>query len=120
MTVSPNVFSLSGKVALVTGGSRGIGLRTARLFAEEGCNLGLCGRNAADVEAAATELRGRGVKVAAMAADVTAPDEAKAFVEHCAAELGRIDILVNNVGGSVGGSVTGGSVGGGGGTTTVW
>ena len=96
-------LGLANKVALVTGGSRGIGLRTARLFAEEGCNLGLCGRNAADVEAAAAELRGRGVKVAAMAADVTALDEAKAFVEHCAAELGRIDILVNNVGGSVGG-----------------
>src|SRR5260370_42554211 len=96
-------LKLKDKVALVTGGSRGIGLRTARLFAEEGCHLGICGRRAGDVEAAAAELRGRGVKVAALAADVTVAAEAAAFVERCAAELGRIDILINNVGGSAGG-----------------
>ncbi len=96
-------LGLSNKVALVTGGSRGIGLRTARLFAEEGCSLGLCGRNAADLEAAAAELRSKGVRVAAMTADVTVPDQASTFVERCAAELGRIDVLVNNVGDSVGG-----------------
>jgi 3-oxoacyl-[acyl-carrier protein] reductase len=96
-------LKLANKVALITGGSRGIGLRTARLFAEEGVHLGICGRRSADVEAAAAELRAAGVKVAAMPADVTVPAEAAAFVEHCAAELGQIDILINNVGGSAGG-----------------
>jgi 3-oxoacyl-[acyl-carrier protein] reductase len=96
-------LKLAGKVALITGGSRGIGLRTARLFAEEGCHLGICGRNKADVETAAAELRAKGVHVAAVLADVTVPAEAAAFVERCVLELGRIDILVNNVGGSVGG-----------------
>lgn len=96
-------LKLTDKVALVTGASRGIGLRTARLFAAEGCHLGICGRRAADLEAAAAELRSTGIKVAAVTADVTLPAEAESFVEHCAAELGRIDILVNNVGGSAGG-----------------
>ena len=96
-------LKLAGKVALITGGSRGIGLRTARLFAEEGCHLGICGRTAADVQAAAEELRARGVRVAAVPADVTIPGEAADFVDRCAAELGRVDILINNVGGSVGG-----------------
>jgi 3-oxoacyl-[acyl-carrier protein] reductase len=96
-------LKLANKVALVTGGSRGIGLRTARLFAQEGCHLGICGRRAADVDAAATELRGLGVMVTALPADVTVAAEAAAFVERCAAELGRIDILINNVGGAVGG-----------------
>jgi 3-oxoacyl-[acyl-carrier protein] reductase len=96
-------LKLANKVALITGGSRGIGLRTARLFAEEGCHLGICGRRAADVETAAAELRAMGVRVTAVPADVTVAAEAAAFVERCAAELGRIDILINNVGGSAGG-----------------
>jgi len=93
-------LKLVDKVALVTGGSRGIGLRTARLLAEEGCHLGICGRREADVEAAAAELRAKGVKVTAIAADVTVAAEAAAFVERCAADLGRVDILINNVGGA--------------------
>ena len=96
-------LKLADKVALVTGGSRGIGLRTARLLAEEGCHLGICGRGSADVAAAAAELRARGVRVTHVVADVTVPAEAATFVERCAAELGRIDILINNVGGSAGG-----------------
>jgi 3-oxoacyl-[acyl-carrier protein] reductase len=96
-------LKLAHKVALVTGASRGIGLRTARLLAAEGCDLGICGRRPADVEGAAAELRSTGVRVTAVPADVTVQADAAAFVERCAAELGRIDILINNVGGSVGG-----------------
>ncbi|MCC7355291.1 MAG: SDR family oxidoreductase [Anaerolineae bacterium] len=94
---------LKDKVALITGGSKGIGLRTARLFAEEGCHLGICARNPDALAAAADELRGKGVRVAAVQADVTVPAEAARFVEHCAAELGRVDILINNVGNDFGG-----------------
>ncbi len=96
-------LKLAGKTVLITGGSRGIGLRTARAFAAEGCSLGLCGRSLADLDAAAAELRGQGAPVVSVLADVTVPEEAAAFVEHCAQALGRIDILINNVGGAVSG-----------------
>src|SRR3982751_1729844 len=96
-------LELRGKVALITGGSRGIGLRTARLLADEGCHSAICGRDLATLASAAAELRQKGVHVAAIQADVTQPAEAAQFVEQCVAELGSIDILVNNVGGAVGG-----------------
>lgn len=96
-------LALQDKVVLITGGSRGIGLRTARAFAAAGCHIALCGRQPADLEQAAAELQATGVRVVTMTADVTNADEAAAFVGQCAAELGGIDILVNNVGGAVGG-----------------
>lgn len=96
-------LELRGKVALITGGSRGIGLRTARLFAEEGCSVAICGRETGALAAAEAELRQRGVKVAAIQGDVTNAEEAAQIVERCVAELGGIDILINNAGGSTGG-----------------
>jgi 3-oxoacyl-[acyl-carrier protein] reductase len=96
-------LGLNGKVALITGGSRGIGLRTARVLAAEGCHLGLCARNEEDLTAAAGELRESGAQVVAVAGDIIDLSNATRFVDRCAAKLGRIDILVNNVGGSVGG-----------------
>jgi 3-oxoacyl-[acyl-carrier protein] reductase len=96
-------LELRGKVALVTGGSRGIGLRTARLFAEEGCHCAICGRDPAPLAAAADELRQKGVSVAAIQGDVTQPAQAAQIVEQCVDTLGGIDILVNNVGGATGG-----------------
>lgn len=96
-------FELNGKVALVTGASRGIGLRTARLLASEGCHLGICARNGDDLARAADELRDTGIRVSAVETDVTDPAAAARFVDRCAAELDRIDILINNVGGSSGG-----------------
>jgi NAD(P)-dependent dehydrogenase (short-subunit alcohol dehydrogenase family) len=98
-------LGLKDKVALVTGASQGIGLRTARRLAAEGCALGLCARTAPDMQQAAAELRGAGARVSAHAADVTDPAQAQAFVEQCAAELGGIDILINNVGGAEGGNL---------------
>jgi 3-oxoacyl-[acyl-carrier protein] reductase len=98
-------LQLQGKVALITGGSRGIGLRTARLFAEEGCNVAICGREAGSLAQAAEELRGRGVRAAALQGDVTVAAEAAQIVEQCAAELGGLDILINNVGGATGGTL---------------
>jgi 3-oxoacyl-[acyl-carrier protein] reductase len=98
-------LELAGKVALITGGSRGIGLRTARQFAAEGAHIAICGRDPAPLAAAAEELRRQGVQVAAIQADVTQPVEAAQVVEECVATLGGIDILVNNVGGAVGGKL---------------
>ena len=98
-------LGLRDKIALVTGGSLGIGLRTARLLAAEGCHLGICCRSAKDLSAAAKELQGKGIRLVTVEADVLKPDEAARFVDKCAAELGGIDILINNVGGGVGGTL---------------
>ncbi len=96
-------LELKGKVALVTGGSRGIGLRTARLFADEGCHVAICGRELDTLTAAAEELRKKDVCVTAIQADVTQATESAQIIEQCVSELGGIDILINNVGGSTGG-----------------
>lgn len=96
-------LDLRNKVALITGGSRGIGLATAKLFASEGCNVALCGRGLEELNAAGSILETTGIEVARIQADVCDPQEASMVVEKCVAELGGIDILVNNVGGSIGG-----------------
>ncbi|HMN27778.1 MAG TPA: SDR family oxidoreductase [Caldilineaceae bacterium] len=96
-------LGLQGKVALITGGSRGIGLRTAHRFADEGCHIAICGRDPAPLATAAEELGQKGVRVAAIQADVTQPAEAAQIIEQSVAQLGGIDILVNNVGGATGG-----------------
>ena len=97
-------LKLAGKVALVTGSSRGIGLATARAFASEGCRLMLSGRSPESLAAAAGELRASGVEVAAEPADVGAPGDAAALIEATVGAYGGIDILVNNVGGGGGGA----------------
>ena len=96
-------LQLGGKVALVTGGTRGIGLATARLFAQEGCLLGICGRDEEKLRAVEEELRGMGARVCGVVADVTKSEDAERFVDACVSELGGVDVLVNNVGGSSGG-----------------
>lgn len=97
-------LKLAGKVALVTGSSRGIGLATAHTFAAEGCRLMLSARSAEGLAAAASELRAAGAEVAAHAADVGKPEDASALVDAAVAAYGGIDILVNNVGGGGGGA----------------
>ena len=87
---------LAGRVALVTGGSKGIGRAVAQAFAAEGVRLALCARGKADLEAAADALRAGGADVLAVQADVTRSAEISRFVEAAAAKYGRIDILVNN------------------------
>jgi len=96
---------LRDKVALVTGGRRGIGLRVARAFAEEGCHLGICARGEKGLHRAAEELATRGARVCAVQADVLQPEEAERFIRRSAGELGGIDVLVNNVGFSLGGNL---------------
>jgi 3-oxoacyl-[acyl-carrier protein] reductase len=97
-------LKLAGKVALVTGSSRGIGLATAKAFAAEGCRLMLSARSAEHLGEAAAGLRAGGAAVASHAADVGNSDEAAELVEATVASYGGIDILVNNVGGGGGGA----------------
>jgi NAD(P)-dependent dehydrogenase (short-subunit alcohol dehydrogenase family) len=91
-------LNLSGRRALITGGSKGIGLAIAAELAAEGVDVAICARNTGEVEAAAQRLRGSGRTVHAQVADVTDPDQVVDVVERSAQALGGLDILVNNAG----------------------
>jgi len=97
-------LKLAGKVVLITGSSRGIGLATAKAFAAEGCRLMLSARSAGPLAEAEAALRASTADVAAHAADVSKPDEAAGLVEAAVAAFGGIDVLINNVGGGGGGA----------------
>ena len=92
-------LSLNGKVAMVTGGSRGLGRQCALALGREGCAVAICGRDYDQVQQTAAELTGLGVKASGSQADVTSPDDAARFLQETTAALGAPDILVNNVGG---------------------
>jgi NAD(P)-dependent dehydrogenase (short-subunit alcohol dehydrogenase family) len=91
-------FSMEGKVALVTGGSRGIGRASALALAEAGANVIVSSRTIADLELVAEEIRARGVKSLAMAAHNARTEDSKALVEKVMETFGRIDLLMNNAG----------------------
>lgn len=92
---------LDGKVAIITGGTRGIGRATAELFAAEGANLALCARSQGALDRTARELTERyGSRVLARTADILNRAAMERFVGDAGSEFGRIDILVNNAGGS--------------------
>ena len=91
-------LSLSGRRAVVTGGSKGIGFAVARELVAEGAAVAICARNPDEVQAAAGELIARGGTVHASVTDVTKPDQVEAFIAAAAETLGGIDILVNNAG----------------------
>jgi 3-oxoacyl-[acyl-carrier protein] reductase len=90
-------LQLTGKRALVTGGSRGIGRAIAETLAEEGCALALCARGAETLDKVAAGLRERGAQVFAEPVDVTDQAALAAFVDRSAQELGGLDIVVSNV-----------------------
>jgi NAD(P)-dependent dehydrogenase (short-subunit alcohol dehydrogenase family) len=96
MSVSPNGFSLSGKVALVTGGSRGIGKAIAVGLARFGADVAVTSRKLPDLEQVATEIKGLGRRSMAVAAHVGKMEEINSLVPKVRDEFGRIDILVNN------------------------
>ncbi len=91
-------FGLKGRAALITGASRGIGKACALALAEEGCNLPVCSRGKEALDAAAEEIRQKGVEVLAVRADVTRPEDVEGFVSKAIETFGEIDILINNAG----------------------
>jgi NAD(P)-dependent dehydrogenase (short-subunit alcohol dehydrogenase family) len=91
-------FSLDGKVALITGGSRGIGKATALGFARFGADIAIASRTLSDLEAVAEEIKGLGRKALPVAAHVGKMDQIKNLVQTVHKEFGRIDILVNDAG----------------------
>ena len=93
-------LELKGKVALITGASRGIGRSIALALAGEGCDVALVARGEDTLRAGAAEVVATGVRVAAIVADVTSAADVERMVSEAASQLGRIDILVNNAGGS--------------------
>ncbi len=93
---------LKDKIALVTGGSRGIGRATALRFAKEGCKVAICARGQEGLDKALEEIRSHDVEAFGLAADVAESGAAQRFVDEAAEALGGIDILVNNVGGTAG------------------
>ena len=93
------LFDLSGKVAIVTGGGAGIGRQMAEALADCGADVVLCARKAERCVEAAQELEENyGVRAAGLGCDVRDPAQITAVVERTVAELGRIDVLVNNAG----------------------
>jgi len=96
---------LRGRVAIVTGSSRGIGRAIASALAEEGTRLVLNARGTEALNAVATELSARGVEVLAVAADVTSTEGCQQVFDRTLERFGQVDILVNNVGGGAAPSV---------------
>ncbi len=90
--------TLAGKVAIVTGGTRGIGLAIARLLAEDGASVVVSGRDAARLDAAVKELESLGAPALGVPADATKREDADRLVEVTRERFGRIDVLVNNAG----------------------
>lgn len=93
-----NMFDLSGKVAVVTGGNRGIGFAIARGLASAGATVVITNRRAEEGEKAAESLRKERLKAVAIPADITSMSSVRALVARVISDFGKIDILVNNAG----------------------
>ena len=96
------LFDLTGQTALVTGGSRGLGLQMAYALGEAGARLMLSSRKAADLEEAVAELKAAGIEADYIAADCGQEEDIRRLAHETVQKLGRIDILLNNAGASWG------------------
>lgn len=96
------LFDLTGKTAIVTGGSRGIGREMAEGLAEAGANLMLCARKAEQLDATVSEFTAKGFSAAGKVCDVSMPEEVQAVIDATAERFGSVDILINNAGTSWG------------------
>jgi NAD(P)-dependent dehydrogenase (short-subunit alcohol dehydrogenase family) len=101
MTVR-ELFEIKGRVALVTGGSRGLGLQIAQGLGEMGARVAISARKAGELEAAKSQLAKHGIDALTVVNDLTKPEQVPALVEAVVERYGRIDILVNNAGTSWG------------------
>ena len=96
------LFDLTGKTALVTGGSRGLGLQMAHALGEAGARIVLNSRKAEDLEHATTELKASGIDASWIAADCAKEEDIRRLADESLQRLGKVDILVNNAGASWG------------------
>ncbi|MCE2658811.1 MAG: SDR family oxidoreductase [Rubrivivax sp.] len=92
------LFDLTGQVALVTGGSRGLGLQMAEALGQAGAKVMLTARKAAELEEAAAELQAQGIDARWVAADSSNPAEIQRVVDETLQRLGPVDVLINNAG----------------------
>lgn len=90
-------LGLAGRRAIITGGTRGIGRRTAEALADEGCSVGLCARQNSDVEETVSGLEARGISAFGRAVDVADASALTAWVTDAASALGGLDVVVANV-----------------------
>jgi len=91
-------YNLEGRVVLITGGSRGLGLILARQAVAEGAKVAICARDAEELERARQELAAGGAEVLALSRDLMEPTEVRTLVEEVQQQLGPIDVLINNAG----------------------
>ena len=102
MRTPQELFSLQGKTALVTGGSRGLGLQMAEALGEQGARVVISARKQEELDEAVAHLAARGIEASAIAVDLSKEANVQPFVEEALRRLGQIDILVNNAGASWG------------------
>ena len=95
-------LEISGKHALITGGSRGLGKESAISLGKEGVIVSICGRGKEDLDKTVKELKDLGISVSGHVADLSEKNSAKKLFDSSIEANGEIDILINNVGGSLG------------------
>jgi NAD(P)-dependent dehydrogenase (short-subunit alcohol dehydrogenase family) len=98
--VGTDMFSLDGKIAVVTGASRGIGKAIALGFAKAGADIAVAARNQGELETVAKEVDSLGRRALVVPTDVTVRDQIQALIDRTVEELGGIHVLVNNAGGT--------------------
>jgi gluconate 5-dehydrogenase len=98
MRTTQQLFNLAGKTALITGGSRGLGLQIAEALGEQGATIVLSSRKQAELNDAVEHLKSRGITASAIAADLSQDAAVEPLVTEALQRLGHIDILVNNAG----------------------
>jgi gluconate 5-dehydrogenase len=102
MRTTQELFSLKGKTAIVTGGSRGLGLQLAQALGEQGARLVISARRQEELDEAVAHLAGLGIEASAIAVDLSRPESVQPFAAEALRRLGQVDILVNNAGTSWG------------------
>ena len=96
--MSLELFDLTGKVAMVTGSTRGLGEVTAKALGKAGADVAVCGRNRADLDRVSTDIKDLGRDSAGFVLDVTLKDKVQEGVDQILKHFGKVDILVNNAG----------------------